>query len=104
MKSQTVAEDLPWPARWLTLFEVQNLDPRKPAPKISIRILRAIDGGFEEVAKGERTLRFTPTVAGAYRAEVRMVPNHLSGLLGDYEKTILGQDFVWIYSNAIYVR
>jgi hypothetical protein len=32
-----------------------------------------------------------------------MVPHHLHGMLGDYEKTLLAQDFVWIYTNAIYV-
>jgi hypothetical protein len=33
-----------------------------------------------------------------------MVPNHFKGMLGTYEKTVLAQDYVWIYSNAIYVR
>jgi hypothetical protein len=83
---------------------VQNLDPKKPGPKITVRILRAIPNGWEEVATSAGDLRFTPTVAGAYRAEVRMVPSHLASFLGDYQTSVLDRDFVWIYSNAIYIR
>jgi hypothetical protein len=88
----------------VALPRIENLDPAKPAPKITLRILRAIEDGWDEVAKSEAPIRFRPTKAGAYRAEVRIVPNHLKGKLGDYEHTVLGEDFVWIYANAIYVR
>src|SRR5207248_2980616 len=64
---------------------IERLDSSKPAPKITVRILRAIQDGWDEVATGEGPVRFTPTKPGAYRAEVRMVPNHLKGRLGDYE-------------------
>lgn len=84
---------------------IENLDPSAEAPVMRMRVLRAIEGGFEEVATGsDPELRFTPTVAGAYRAEVRMEPRHLTKYLGDYARTLAKKDTPWIYSNAIYVR
>jgi hypothetical protein len=49
-------------------------------------------------------------VAGAYRVEVRMMPWHLTGDLGDEARRILddadvaGTDYVWIYANPFYVE
>jgi hypothetical protein len=83
---------------------IQNLDPTRTPPMLISRILRAIDGGFEEVAKGSGDLSFTPTQAGAYRAEVRIVPLHLREDLNGDADADLAHDYVWIYSNAIYVR
>jgi hypothetical protein len=83
---------------------VRHLDPTREAPVLTLRILRAIDGGFEEVAAGNDDLTFTPTQPGAYRAEVRMVPLHLRENLGRYATALLAKDFVWIYANPIYVR
>src|SRR5262249_41443003 len=53
---------------------VLHLDPTREPPVLTMRILRAIDGGFEEVASGDQHLIFWPSQPGAYRAEVRMVP------------------------------
>lgn len=82
---------------------VRDLDPARPAPEIEVRLLRAVDGGFEVVATSDGDLQHTPTRPGAYRAEVRMVPHHLAADLGQYRLGELG-DFVWIYGNPIYVR
>ncbi|HYD48024.1 MAG TPA: hypothetical protein VEB21_06745 [Terriglobales bacterium] len=84
--------------------EVRGLDRSAPAPELEVRLLRAIEGGFEEVASGPADIEFTPTVAGAYRAEVRMVPHHLRDFMSTDAASLLGHDYVWIYSNAIYVR
>jgi hypothetical protein len=84
---------------------VRALDPNAKAPELTIRILLATATGWQEVAKSTSgSLRFTPTTAGAYRAEVRMVPHHLAAWLGGYKDMLENADFVWIYSNAIYVR
>ncbi|HVM98079.1 MAG TPA: hypothetical protein VMT89_16915 [Candidatus Acidoferrales bacterium] len=84
--------------------QVRNLNPMRTAPTLTVRILRAMDGGFTEVAAGPSSLSFTPTESGSYRAEVRMVPNHLREDLGSDADKLLAKDFVWIYANAIYVR
>ncbi len=84
---------------------VQELDPAATPPVLTIRLLRAIEDGFEEVAKSsDAELRFTPVVAGAYRAEIRVEPRHLEKHLGDSARTVTKTSFPWIYSNAIYVR
>jgi len=92
------------PVLRVTRPSVRNLDPAREPPLLTLRILRAIDGGFEEVASGHDGLAFAPTQPGAYRAEVRMVPLHLRENLGSDAPTLLAKDFVWIYANAIYVR
>ena len=83
---------------------VRNLDPNREPPVLKLRILRAIPNGFEEVASGDDALTFTPTQAGAYRAEVRMLPLHLREDLHNDAATVLAKDYVWIYANPIYVR
>jgi hypothetical protein len=88
----------------VTLPHVRNLDPARTAPELTVRILRAIENGFVEVASGSESLSFTPTQAGAYRAEVRMRPLHLFEDLHADADAILAKDYVWIYSNAIYVK
>ncbi len=85
--------------------KVEHLDPSVRAPEIETRIYRATPEGFEQVASShDATLSFDPSVPGAYRAEIRMKPWHLVGYLGDYDYLVEDQDFVWIYSNAIYVE
>ena len=81
---------------------VHRLDPDVTAPEITLHLLRALDGGFEEVATGGSTLDFMPDEAGAYRVEVRMVPHHLDSHLGDYADQA-GTPRVWIYANPFYV-
>jgi len=83
---------------------VDGMDPRRTKPALKARILRAIEGGFEEVAVGEGNLSFTPTVAGAYRSEIRIIPHHLKEDLNDDATEVLAHDYPWVYSNAIYVR
>ena len=61
----------------------------------------AADWGLVE-AEGEGDVAFTPTQAGAYRAEVRLTPRHLRGYLSTYE-ALADREYPWIYSNAIYV-
>ncbi len=96
----------------LTLPTIQNLDPTAPQPVFTTRILRATDEGWAEVARGDGDLSYTPDAPGAYRAEVRMIPYHLHQALRADAKLLLvwrfddedAADWVWIYSNAIYVE
>ncbi|MCC7381979.1 MAG: hypothetical protein IT384_09125 [Deltaproteobacteria bacterium] len=87
---------------------IQDLDPEAKAPELTLRILRATAEGWVEVAATRdpeaEELRAEVTEPGAYRAEVRMVPHHLSGQLGKYGPEVLARDLVWIYANPIYVR
>lgn len=92
------------PVLEVSLPRLRGLDPGRTPPKLTVRILRAIEGGFEEVASGNEALRFSPTQPGAYRAEVRMVPHHLKEDLGKYARELLQGDLVWIYANPIYIE
>jgi hypothetical protein len=83
---------------------VQQLNPKRTPPTLTARILKAIDGGWQEVATGSGDLSFKPTEAGAYRSEIRIVPLHLREDLNGDADTLLAQDYVWIYSNPIYVK
>ncbi len=89
----------------VTLPSVRGLDPSRPAPALTAKLLRAKEGGWEVVASGAESLRVTVTDAqpGAYRAEIRIVPRHLTGALGNYE-ALSEKEFPYIYSNALYVR
>ncbi len=82
---------------------VRELDPDGPQPIIHLRLLRAGAGGWVEVDDVSGDLRHEVSEAGAYRVEVRMQPAHLERSLGVIAD-LAGQDFVWIYSNPIYVR
>jgi hypothetical protein len=73
------------------------------APVTSARLLRAREGGWDEVARAEGDLRFTVSEPGAYRAEIRIRPTHLAPYLASYAYLLEERDFVWIYGNAIYV-
>lgn len=53
-------------------------------------------------AAAARELRFPATAAGAYRAEVRIVPRHLLGLLGDNPARFL-KEYPYIYTSPIYL-
>lgn len=88
----------------MTMPTMRNLDRNRQAPALTARILKAVEGDWEEMATGSGDLSFQPTEPGAYRAEVRMVPHHLAEDLGDYTEELLARDYVWIYSNPIYVR
>lgn len=82
---------------------VKNLDPDVAAPVVTMRVLVAREGGFDEVATGDGPrLEFSPTAAGAYRVEVRIVARHLAGYLGAYED-LTEQSQPWVYANPFYV-
>ena len=51
---------------------------------------------------GDGDLQFTPKDPGAYRAEVRMRPDHLRQDIGTFVESI-ARDHPWIYANPIYV-
>lgn len=87
----------------VTLPQVAQLDPNGPQPALRARLLKAIEGGWLEVAGGSSSLRFTTTVAGAYRAEIRIVPKHLAPWMGDQSAGASTQR-PWVYSNAIDVK
>ncbi|RLB45446.1 MAG: hypothetical protein DRI90_28440 [Deltaproteobacteria bacterium] len=86
----------------VTMPWVRDLDPDYAQPELTIRVLKAEEDGWDVVAESDTDLQHTVTEPGAYRAEVRMVPRHLEPFLSTYAD-LAGEDFVWIYSNAIYV-
>ena len=80
---------------------VRELDEQPP---MTLRILRATADGWQLVAESsDASLRITPQQAGAYRAEVRMQPRHLLPVLSAYA-SLAEREFVWIYSNAIWME
>ncbi len=82
---------------------VARLDPEATPPDITLHVLVAREGGFDEVASGQGPqLRFSPSLPGAYRVEVRITPRHLAGWLGAYED-LATQARPWIYANPFYV-
>lgn len=77
--------------------------PSDPAPTPTIHILRAEDGGAVEVASGDgATVEHVADVAGAYRVEVRMTPDHTRPYLGGRAERLL-REVVWVYANPIFV-
>lgn len=86
----------------VTTPRVRGLDADADPPELTLRLLRATADGWEEVATSANDLDVTPNKPGAYRAEVRMRPKHLRAYLNDFD-ALADQDFVWIYSNPIYV-
>jgi hypothetical protein len=87
----------------VTLPSVQNLDPAVEPPRITARLLRAREGGWDLVTESDQDLVHAATEPGAYRAEIRIEPRHLRALLASYSD-LADQSFVWIYANAIYVE
>lgn len=83
---------------------MEGLAAHGAQPQLSLRLLRAIDTGWEEVAVAdEGDLEVMPTKPGAHRAEVRMRPRHLEPYLGNTAAALSDAEKVWIYSNPIYV-
>lgn len=82
---------------------VAGLDPAADKPEIIVRLLRAIDGGWDEVARSSGNLEHIVEMPGAYRAEIRMIPNHLRDHLGGRADELLSSDRPWILANAVYV-
>lgn len=78
--------------------------PVATAPRVRLRLLRATASGSEEVAASDSgTLDVVEWTPGAYRAEVRIVPEHVRPYLGAVADRLV-HEYVWIYSNAIQVR
>lgn len=67
-----------------------------------MKLYRARNLGWDEVASGPGSLTFAPTQPGAYRAEVRIVPAHLKRWIGA-KGAWLKAERPWVYSNPIYV-
>jgi hypothetical protein len=86
--------------------KVYNLDPMLPAPKIHSILKRVDQAGATDVADSDGEIDFAVTDPGAYRVEVHIVPHHLGPYLGKLEEKHMyaDQEYVWIYSNPIYVR
>jgi hypothetical protein len=80
---------------------VRGLEPTGPQPEITIHLLRAVEGGFEQVAEGVDHLEYAPDAPGAYRVEIRITALHLEPWLGDYAE-LATQPRVWIYANPFY--
>ena len=84
--------------------KVKNLDPEVRAPEVIVRLLRATEAGWEEVASVQDDLDYRPAEPGAYRAEIDIRPYHLVPYLSSYDYLALDERFVWIYANPIYVE
>ena len=70
----------------------------------TLRILRATsEGAVEVAASNAETLAFTPTEPGAYRAEIRLRPEHLRAALAGSADDLI-KETIWVYANPIYVR
>jgi hypothetical protein len=89
----------------VTVPEVYELDPTLPTPSIRARILRIDGSGPTEVAMGsgpEVTVALDTT--GVYRVEVLIRPSHYGPYLGWLQdRGYAEREFVWIYSNPIFV-
>jgi hypothetical protein len=87
----------------VTRPHVKDLDPAVEAPVVRVRLLKAREGGWDEVAVADQgDLAFTVTEPGAYRAEVRLTPKHLRPFIGRRADFIKAER-PWVYSNALYV-
>ncbi len=81
---------------------IRGLDPDAEQPTITVRLLKAVEGGWSEVESSESRISVALTEPGAYRADIRMVPRHLREFLKNFSD-LADNEFPWIYSNAIYV-
>ena len=87
-----------------TMPKVLRLDPAAEAPALKLLLLRAREGGWDQVgAITEGTLEFPVTQPGAYRVEVRMVPKHLKAFAGT-RRAFFTAERPWVMSSALYVE
>ncbi|MBS1149720.1 MAG: uncharacterized protein H6Q89_1418 [Myxococcaceae bacterium] len=87
----------------VTMPKVQQLDPLATAPLLKAQWLVARDGGWDVVAEGPGpTLEATPTRPGAYRAEIRITPRHLTAHIGK-RRDFIKNERPWVYGNPVYV-
>jgi hypothetical protein len=87
----------------VTAPSLEQLDPSVTPPELTLKILKARDGGWDTLAEGPSDLTIAVTEPGAYRAEVRMKPRHLLRYLSSYAD-LAEKEFVWIYANPIYLK
>jgi hypothetical protein len=77
--------------------------PSDPAPELTVVLYRAAEGGAVEVARStDDELTFEADVAGAYRVEVRMMPNHVVPFVAMRADRLV-REVTWVYSNPIFV-
>lgn len=77
--------------------------PDRELAMLSMRILRSTASGAVEVAQGTgETLDFVTSEPGAYRAEVRIVPEYARPYLGRSADSLV-KEYVWIYANPVFV-
>ncbi len=90
------------PELTIAMPTIRDLNASAPKPELTLRLLKAEEGGWSTVAESTSALAVVVTEPGAYRAEVRIRPRHLTGFLASYSK-LAEESFPFIYSNAIYV-
>ncbi len=82
---------------------VKGLDPLAEAPALTLKVWKAKEGGWNEVAStSEAELSLPVTAPGAYRVEVRIVPRHLRAFIGK-RSAYLKVERPWVYTSALYV-
>ncbi len=87
-----------------TMPKVKNLDPAVEAPVLKLQLLKAREGGWDQVAViTEGTLEFPVTQPGAYRVEVRMIPRHLKNFAGT-RRAFFTAERPWVMTSALYVE
>ncbi|HRI17631.1 MAG TPA: hypothetical protein PL196_03830, partial [Burkholderiaceae bacterium] len=76
-----------------------------PADEITIKLKHVLPGGQDEIVatSTDAPLDFDATAPGAYRAEIWMVPNHLTPYLGPTPETYLVPT-PWILTNHLYLQ
>lgn len=109
-----IGEAMPVGTTWtVTRPRIRDLDPDRTPPTMRIRVLKAVDEsrGFDVVAESaDETLSVPLDAPGAYRAEVRIMPEHLREDLRGDAPVVLDtavfedRDYVWIYTSAFYVE
>jgi hypothetical protein len=68
------------------------------------RILKVTpNDSWEVLAESSKDFSFTVDAPGVYRADVWMVPHHLSPWLGNRRAEFL-KELLWIYSNPVFLR
>ncbi len=72
-------------------------------PEIKLRVLKITPAGVSEIASGTEDVLIESPSSGVYRAEVRIIPWHLKKWLGN-DPDLFMKEYVWIYSNPIYVK
>lgn len=86
----------------VSMPEVLDLGAEPERPELTARVLRATSSGWEVIAEGDGDLDVTVEAPGAYRAEIRIKPRHLTFYFRKHT-ALAERDFPWVYGNPIYV-